>query len=378
MSARPARARPLRRTLAMARKEATHVLRDPASLYLAFGMPVVLIVLFGYGVSFDLDHTPVSVVDQARTPESRQIVRALGATGEFDVREALWDPARVEQSFAQGRSAAALVVPPDLSERLARGEPAPLQILLDGSDGTSASAVLGAATALVGEQGRRLQSQLGVAPPIGARTTLLYNPALRSQLFFVPGLIAWVMAIAAVLMTALTVAREWERGNMEQLFATPVRRLEILLGKLLPFLAIGMLQALLVLVVGCLVFDVPVRGSLLVLGSATLLFLIGMLGQGLLLSVVTRSQQLATQVGAISTLLPTLLLSGFLFPIENMPVVLQWLSRVFPARYFMAVLRGVLLKGNGLDVLWPDFVGMAVFALVVFTVATKRFVRRVA
>jgi len=262
------------------------------------------------------------------------------------------------------------VISSGFAEHLRRGQEAPVQVLLDGSDGTMAQAVLGSATQLVA-------ATIGT-PPIEATATLLYNPALRSAVFFVPGLIAYVMAIAAVLLTALTVAREWERGNLELLFTTPVGRLEIVLGKLAPYLGLGLLQALLVLSVGTALFDVPIRGDLVLLFFAALLFLVGMLGQGLLISAVTRSQQLATQVGAISSLLPTLILSGFLFPIENMPWPLQVLANIFPARYFIDALRGILLKGAGLGVLWPDLAGMAAFAVFVLAVATLKFKRGVA
>lgn len=360
----------LRRTAAIAAKEIQHILRDPSTLYLAFGMPVVLIVLFGYGVTFDLDHAPLAVLDQDGTPASRDLARSLTATHEFEIVATPTDTEGLERLFRSREASAALVVPRGFALRLARGQEAPVQVLLDGSDGTMAQAVLGSATQLVAASIGR--------PPVDVTATLLYNPSLRSAVFFVPGLIAYVMAIAAVLLTALTIAREWERGNLELLFTTPVGRLEIVLGKLAPYLGLGLLQALLVLSVGTALFDVPIRGDLVLLFVATLLFLIGMLGQGLLISVVTRSQQIATQVGAISSLLPTLILSGFLFPIENMPPPLQVIASIFPARYFIDALRGILLKGAGLDVLWLDLVGMAVFAVVVLGVATLKFKRGVA
>lgn len=359
-----------RRTGAIAAKEVAHILRDPSTLYLAFGMPLVLIVLFGYGVSFDLDHAPLAVLDQDGSPASRDLARSLTATRELDVVATPRDADEIERLFRGKQASVALVVPAGFSGRASRGEPTPVQLLLDGSDGTMASAVMGAATQLVFSSMPE--------PPVAAAATLLYNPSLRSAVFFVPGLIAYVMAIAAVLLTALTIAREWERGNLELLFTTPVGRLEIVLGKLAPYLVLGLVQALLVLAVGTSLFDVPIRGSLVLLFASALLFLIGMLGQGLLISVVARSQQVATQVGAISSLLPTLILSGFLFPIENMPPPLQVLASVFPARYFIDALRGLLLKGVGLDVLWPDLAGMAAFALVVIALATLKFKRGVA
>jgi ABC-2 type transport system permease protein len=194
----------------------------------------------------------------------------------------------------------------------------------------------------------------------------------------VPGLAAYLLALAAVLLTALTVAAEWERGSMEQLFASPVGRLDVILGKLLPYLALGFVQLLLVVAVGAAVFDVPIRGDLAVLFLFGLVFLVGMLGQGLLISVVTKNQLVATQAGTLSSLLPSLLLSGMLFPVENMPAALRALSRLIPARYLVHGLRGILLKGSGLGQLWPDLAAMAAFAVAVLAVATRRFQRRVA
>jgi ABC-2 type transport system permease protein len=194
----------------------------------------------------------------------------------------------------------------------------------------------------------------------------------------VPGLAAYILAISAVLLTALTISGEWERGSMEQLFASPVGRLEIVLGKLLPYLALGMIELQLVLAFGAVAFDLPVRGSAPLVFVIGLFFLVGMLGQGLLISVVAKNQLVATQAGALSALLPSLLLSGMVFPIENMPIPLQLLSRVVPARYLVHALRGILLKGNGLEVLWPDLVAQVAFALLVLALATARFQRRLA
>ena len=215
-------------------------------------------------------------------------------------------------------------------------------------------------------------------PPLQLRVWTRYNPGARSAVFLVPGLAAYLLAIAAVLLTALTVAGEWERGSMEQLFASPVGRTEIIVGKLLPYLGLGLLQLLLVLAVGATLFDVPIRGSLGTLFAAGLLFLVAMLGQGLFISVAAKNQLVATQAGTLSALLPSLLLSGMIFPLENMPLALRAISRVIPARYLVHALRGAMLKGNGLAELWPDLVALAVFALAVLGLATALFRRRVA
>jgi ABC-2 type transport system permease protein len=271
-------------------------------------------------------------------------------------------------------------VPEGYGERLRRGELAPVQLVVDGADPVVANQVLAKADALVRAEGRRLAGPAlaAAAPPLEVKVWTRYNPASRSALFMVPGLVAYLLAISAVLLTALTVAGEWERGSMEQLFASPVGRLEIVLGKLLPYLALGVVEILLVVAFGATAFDVPIRGSVLLLLVIGFCFLVGMLGQGLLISVLARNQLVATQAGALSSLLPSLLLSGMVFPIENMPAPLQALSRVVPARYLVHALRGILLKGNGLDVLWPDLLAQVVFAAVILAAATARFQRRLA
>ncbi|HET7755185.1 MAG TPA: ABC transporter permease [Anaeromyxobacteraceae bacterium] len=367
------------RTGAMAAKETVHVRRDPRTVWLALGMPVLLLVLFGYGVSMDVERVPLAIVDDDRTAESRELARAFTAGHEF-VEVADVDVSQVEPLFRRNEALAALVVPRRYAERLARGESGRAQLLVDGGDAATAVRILGKADAIARATSLDLARRtLGPArPPLEARVWTRYNPTERSAIFLVPGLAAYLLAIGAVMLTALTVAGEWERGSMEQLFASPVGRLEIVLGKLLPYLALGFVQLLLVLAVGTAIFDVPVRGSVLLVFVLGGTFLVGMLGQGLLISVVTRNQLVATQAATLSSLLPSVLLSGMIFPIENMPWALRAMSYVIPARYLVHALRGILLKGNGLATLWPDLVGLAAFAAVALALATARFRRRVA
>ncbi|MBI5480363.1 MAG: ABC transporter permease [Deltaproteobacteria bacterium] len=363
---------------ALARKEIIHIIRDVRVIYMALGLPVVMLILFGYAVSFDLDRLPFALVDQDRTPASRRLVEALTGSDSFTVAVRLDDPRAVEPYFRSNRLKVGLVIPPGFGRRLQRGEVAEAQLLLDGADGTTTSIALGYAAGVGQAETRRLLAKTGLLGDLGLRdrVRLRFNPGMKSARFIVPGLIAAILAIMAVLLTALTVAREWERGSMEQLFATPVRRVEVVVGKLLPYVAIGMVQVLLVVAMGSLVFAVPVTGSLGLLFGAALLFLLGMLGQGVFISVVTRNQQVATQVGLLSSMLPTLLLSGFLTPVENMPLLLRAIAAILPARYFIQVLRGVMLKGNGLRELWPDLLALLAFALAMVAISTARFKRR--
>jgi ABC-2 type transport system permease protein len=373
----------LRRSLirigAMASKETSHIVRDPRTLYLALVMPVVMLFLFGYGVAFDLDRIPIAFADQDGSASSRALARAFIANGEFE-RVGDVAPAEADRLFRRGGALAVLVIPDGYGADLARGRPVELQLRVDGADTVVANQVLSKADGVVRAERLRLAGPEAarVAPPVQAKAWTRYNPAGRSALFMVPGLVVYLLAISAVLLTALTVAGEWERGSMEQLFASPVGRLEIVVGKLLPYLVLGLVEFQLVLAFGVTAFDLPIRGSGLLLGLAGVLFLLGMLGQGLLISVVTRNQLVATQAGALSALLPSLLLSGMIFPLDSMPLPLQALAKLIPAQYLLHALRGILLKGNGLAEVWPDLVALALFATAVVAISTARFKRRLA
>ena len=370
----------LMRAFVMAEKELMHIMRDPQVIAFALGMPVVLILLFGYAVSFDIDHIPFVVVDQDQSAASRELVDAFTASDTFRTVGERQDPDEVETLFRRGVARAALVIPHGFERDGRRGVGQTAQLLLDGSDNMTASIALGYANAVaLSSSQASFEKILGSAkPPIEPRVRTLFNPALRSAVFLVPGLIVVILVMIAVMLTALTVAREYERGSMEQLFATPVGRVEVILGKLGPYFVLGLVQVLLIVTLGVILFDVPMRGSIPLLFFVSSVFLLAMLMQGLLISVVTRSQMLASQIAAISTLLPALLLSGFMFPIENMPVVLRAIATVLPARYFVHALRAIMLRGNGLAVIAPDVLAMALFFAVLLVIATARFRRTIA
>ena len=378
MTGRPL-VRSLRRIGAMAAKETLHVQRDPRTLGLALVMPVVMLFLFGYGVSTDIDHIPLAFADQDQSEASRALARAFDGSGEFQV-VGRTTPERAEALLRGTAVVGALVVPRGYQRDLLLGRKAQVQLVVDGTDPVIGNQVLAKADAIARAESQRLAGATfaGLEPPLQVKVWTRYNPEGRSAFYMVPGLSAFLLAVTAVMLTALAIAGEWERGSMEQLFASPVGRLEIVLGKLLPYLALGLVELLLVVAFGALVFEVPIRGSLALLVLIGLVFLVGMLGQGLFISVVARNQLVATQAGALSALLPSVILSGMIFPIENMPWPLQAISRVIPARYLVHALRGILLKGNGLDVLWPDLLAMAVFALCILGLATARFKRRLA
>ncbi|WP_394843013.1 ABC transporter permease [Pendulispora brunnea] len=365
----------LRRTWAMAQKEWMHIGRDSATLYFALVMPLVLLVLFGYAVSFDLDHIRTVIVDRDHSAESRLLAQHLFSGKTFDRAAVLDHEADVEPMFRRREAQLALVIPKGFSASLGRGEAARVQVLVDAADNVVAGTAVGYVSRFAENTNRaRMLDVIGDDPArIEARVRALYNPELRSTVFLVPGLIAFIQSMMGVLLTALTVAREWERGSMEQLFATPVSRLEIVVGKLLPYFGVGMAQLLLVLSVGTWLFDVPIRGSLVVLFAISSLFLAACLGQGLLISVATRNQMVATQLAAVTSMLPAALLSGLIIPIDNMPRILQIFTQVLPARHFVSALRSILLRDGSLVSMLPDAGALALFALAMLLGSTKSF-----
>ncbi|MCB9726885.1 MAG: ABC transporter permease [Deltaproteobacteria bacterium] len=370
----------LRRARAMALKEVMHILRDRQVLVFALGMPVLLLLLFGYAVSFDVEHIPLAVIDQDHTPQSRELRAAFVSGDTFVPVVETSDAEAVEPLFRRNVARIALVIPHGYGRALGRGETAEVQLLADGSDNTTASVALGYANALaLSVNQRSLATILGTAePPLSVRVRTLFNPGLESAIFLVPGLMVLILVIIAVMLTALTIAREYERGSMEQLFSTPVGRLSIILGKLGPYFVLGLVQVLLTLTLGVALFGVPVNGSVLLLFAVAAVFLLAMLMQGLLISVVARNQMLASQLALLSTVLPALLLSGFIFPIENMPPLLQGIANVLPPMHFVRALRAILLRGNGIAVIWPDVLALAAFFVVLLTLATRRFRRTLA
>ena len=362
------------RLWAISRKEWLQIRRDARSLYLAFVLPLILLVLFGYAISFDIRDIRMAVLDQSGTAQSRALVEAFESSGYFTVVEHLHRHGDVDRVLDRGRAKLVLVIPPTFAEDLGAGRSAPVQALLDGSDANTATIAQNYAQAIVnGYSARIVFGQRGGVLPVTTEPRIWYNETLESRNMIVPGLVAVVMSIIAAMLTALTIAREWEPGTMEQLAATPIPRLEIIVGKLLPYVGIGLFDVALAIVVGVWLFGVPFHGSLLLLGIMTLMFLLGALGLGMFISAAMKSQVLATQTAMLATFLPALLLSGFIFSISTMPWILRAVSRIVPARYYVTVTKGVLLKGVGIEVLWVDGVAMVLFAVGGLALAIRAF-----
>ncbi|MBM4183110.1 MAG: ABC transporter permease [Gemmatimonadetes bacterium] len=360
---------------AIARKEWIQLKRDTRSMILAFVLPVLLLIFFGYAITWDVNDIPVAVLDQDRTPESRLLVEAFESSGYFSVSEYLDSPELVDQRLVGDDVIGVLWIPPGFERDVdAPGRAAEVQLLLDGSDANTATIALNYADAIVTRFGAR--AMLGgsrATPPIALQARTWYNPNLVSRHMIVPGLIAVIMSIIAAMLTALTIAREWERGTMEQLAATPVSRVEVVIGKLLPYVAIGLFDVAVTVAAGMWIFGTPLNGSVTLLALLTLLFLTGALGLGIFISAAVKSQVLAMQIAMVATYLPAVLLSGFMFDIASMPAVLRAFTFLVPARYYVTVTRGVFLKGVGAEVLWAQALFMLAYAALGLALATRAF-----
>jgi ABC-2 type transport system permease protein len=372
----------LRRVRAVARKEFLHVLRDPRSLLMALGIPVLMLVLFGYALTLDVDQVPLVVLDESGTPASRELISRFSGSKYFSLRRYVENDRQVVQAIDRGEALAGLVVPRTFA-RDAAASAAPLQFIIDGSDSNTATLATGYAQALTAVYSqdmtiRQLQRAGGppVKTPLDVRPRVWFNADLESKNYIVPGLIAVIMMVIAALLTSLTVAREWERGTMEQLIATPVTGAELILGKLLPYFCIGLLDVLVAVLMGQFLFHVPLRGSVGLLFVMASVFLVGVLAMGLTISIAAKSQLLASQLAMTLTFLPSFLLSGFMFAIINLPRPIQWVTYLVPARYFMVLLKGIYLKGVGLDILTADAMFLLFFGVVMVAVARVKFKKK--
>ncbi len=375
----------LRRTRAVARKEFLHIVRDPRSLVMALGLPLLMLLLFGYALTLDVDRIPTLIYDSDNSPESHELVERFRGSRYFQILGSVDRYAAIEHEIDRDRCLLAVVIPRDYSRKLLSGQEAAVQLLLDGSDSNTASIGLGYAEALIQTHSLELRSAAlnkrggeEFSSPVEARLRVWYNSQLKSKDYIVPGLIAVILMIIAALLTSLTIAREWEMGTMEQLLSTPLRPAELVLGKMVAFFGLGLIDMLVAIGVGVLLFQVPLRGNPFFLFITGCIFLFGALCWGILLSAVAKSQLLAYQMGMLSSFLPAFLLSGFIYAIENMPVVIQVITYIVPARYFITILKGVFLKGVGLQILWGEVAFLLVFAAAVFRVTTQKVKQKLA
>ncbi len=375
----------LRRTAAIGRKELIQIRRDPRSLLIAVVLPLIQILLLGYGARLDADHIPVYILDQEGSQNSQALLKGFQASPYFDVVKVARNYPELVRAIDADRCKLGIVIPWDFSERLGDGRPVSVQALLDGTDNNSAQLAEGYATAVVDSYANRIQldwfSRHGLSQqatvPVSVDYRTWFNEDLESKNFIIPGTVALVMALMGALLSSLTIAREWERGTMEQLIASPVTPLEIMIGKLAPYLIIGLLDAISCAAFAVGWFGVPFRGGLGAFFFTTTLFLIVILGIGYMISVATRSQLGASQYALLVTLMPTAMLSGFAFPIDQMPVAIRVVSYVVYSRYYVSALKRIFLGGAGINDLIPEIIAMAIYAAVIAFFATRAFRKQI-
>lgn len=374
-----------RRTRAMFRKEFLHIIRDPRSLIAALAQPLMMLLLFGYALSLDVDRIPTVIYDLDQTSTSQALIRDFRGSRYFDIIGDVHGYRPIEQDIDKSKALLGVVIPKDYARDLALGKTAQVQFLLDGSDSNTASIAMGYAEGMIQgyAQRRREDAEMSrsgsvLGPPIDARVRVWYNTDLVSRNFIVPGLIAVILMIIAAMLTSLTVAREWENGTMEQLLSTPVRPVEIAVGKLGAYFVLGVIDMLMSIFVGMVIFNVPLKGSPVLLFVSSCIFLFGALAWGILISAMNRNQLAAYQLCTLTSFLPAFLLSGFIYSLQNMPWVIQFFALFVPARYFIDIVKGIFLKGIGLEILWFDLLLLTAYGAAMFYLAAKKLRQKVA
>lgn len=373
----------LTRVKALVKKEFIQIRRDYRSLGMAIAIPILLLMLFGYALTWDVDNVPLAVWDQSKTQASRDLLRDFSNSPYFKVIGYYDNYTELEKEINKNQALLALVIPKNFSQLLRANRTAPLQAILDGSDSNTASIALGYIESIIFVANQNFiaaalaRDGTTYTTSLELRPRVWFNEALKSKNFIIPGLVAVIMMVIAALLTSGTVSREWERGTMEQLISTPMKGSELILGKFIPYFVIGLFDVLIAVVMGQFMFHVPLRGSVVLLFTLSALFLVGTLCWGLLISVTNKNQFMASQVAFLTTFLPSFLLSGFAFPIDNMPKIIALTSYLVPARYFVTILRGIYLKGVGMRVLWGEVLLLALFALLVAGLANQKFKKSV-
>jgi len=360
----------------MLRKEFIQMRRDRLTLAMMVGLPAIQLMLFGYAVRTEVRHLPTVVLDESHTAESRALIAVLENTRNFDIIERVRSRAEVEEHIKSGRARAALIIPPEYATDIKRRRTAQAQVIVDAADPLASAAALSGAALAGAARAAELSSHTpGARPPLEVRVRPWYNPALRSSSYIVPGLVGILLSMTMLLITSMAIVRERERGTLEQLIVTPIDKTSLMLGKIIPFVLVGFVQMTVVLTLGKLLFHIPIRGSLPQLYLITTAFIVANLGIGLFISTIAKTQLQAMQMGFF-IMMPSFLLSGFMFPREAMPAIAQWLGLVLPLTYYLTVLRGVLLKGVGLEYLWRDALMLVAFAILIVTFSVRRFSKR--
>jgi ABC-2 type transport system permease protein len=368
------------KALAVARKEMRQIGRDRRTLLILLFVPAFFLLVYGYALNFDIRHIAISVQDNDRSTASRDLISSFVNSGYFDLHSEVPSDAAISQVIDRNEARAVLIIPARFGSDVAAGRPTSIQLIVNGDNANTATTVVGYARGLISATSARyeVQARLGSlqGPLLTVEPRVFYNPELRSTLFLVPGLIAYIAMLTAVVSTALSIVREKEVGTMEQVRMSPIGPLPYILGKTAPYFLVSLVSAMTIVAAAMVLFDMPMRGSWPVLFGVVSLFLVGALAFGLLISSIADTQQVAFQLALLTSFLPTLMLSGFIFPISSMPVVLQWVTHIVPARYFLVALRGIVLKGVGPSVFWTDLVALGIFAVAILGLASLRLRRQ--
>jgi ABC-2 type transport system permease protein len=369
----------LTRIIALAEKEWIQIYRDKRSLFIAIFSPVVYLLLFGYALTVDVRNVSISVFDQDKTSTSRQFINKFAHTEYLKIFSYVNNYREIDRLINSEKIKLAIVIPDNFEKNFKSGKKVKIQLLADGSDSTSATVAIGYVNAITANYNMDIKTDelkrvgiSGTKLPVETRTRIWYNPELQSKNFIIPALIVMIMATISALIASLTISREWERGTMETLITTPVRVYELVFGKLFPYMFIGLFDVLMMLTLGFFVFNAPIKGSFVELYLLNLLFLVGMSGLGMLISSAARSQVLSVQIAMIMTYLPTLILSGFIFPIQNMPLLIQWITYLVPAKYLILLIKGIALKGISGLLLWTQILFLFIFCVVVIMLSIKK------
>lgn len=367
------------RIFTIADKEWLQIRRDRRSLILSLIAPVLLVLLFGFALTMDVKHVSTVIYDQSRTSSSRGFIEKFSHTEYIDITAYAEDYRGIDSLINSGECIMAVVIPVDFEKNIKAGKKAQIQLIVDGSDSTSATVATGYVKAIMMSYNIDMKisglKQAGFSElpiPVDIKSRVWYNPELESRNFIIPGLIVLILAIISALIASLTVSREWERGTMETLITTPVRGWELVAGKLIPYLFIGLFDVMITICAGHFVFKVPMRGNFVEFYLLALLFLAGTSGLGILISAATRMQVLSVQVAMVATYLPSFILSGFVFPVSNMPAVVQGITYIVPAKYLITIVKGIALKGIGASLLWMQILFLFMYAVIVLTIAVKK------
>jgi ABC-2 type transport system permease protein len=368
-----------RQLLPIIKKEFRQIQRDRKVLAILTLVPAILLLLNGYALNFDVRDITLAVYDAEKNSQSREFINSFSTSGYFEFTENLLDYSKAQSIVDEGKVKIVLIIPPDFSDNLISGRQTTIQLLVDGMDPNAAATIIGYAQAVTLQYSQKIilqnleKSGRKGFIPVNVNSRVWYNPELKSAKFLVPGLIAFILAITGVIATALSIVKEKERNTIEQIDVSPIKPLSLILGKMIPYAIISLVAAIIVLLTAYILFDVEVKGSLMLLFLATLLFVCAALGQGLLVSTIADSQQVAFQIAAMMSMLPTMILSGFMFPIRSMPVLLQVLSNITPAKFYLVIMRGIVLKGTGIEAFWDQMIYLLIFVCIVVAISIKRF-----